>query len=299
PRTVYQFPKPTWIENIIATRSGSLLVTLINPGEVHLVDPSANTSSLVHAFAEQNATLGITEYAPDVFAVVAGNFTYADVTTEAGSWSIWSLDVRNGTSQPLVSKIVDVPASQLLNGLAALDATTLFVADSGLGHILQVDIAAGTYRVALDHPSMKVVPGKAFGLGVNGLKVNGGYVYYTNSGANSLTRVPVDNTGAVVGAYETLASNYTALADDIGVTDDGAVFSNDEANNRVLRVEPNGHIEVIAGGLNSSVIPNPTSLTLGRTWHDRNFVYVGTTGGVGAPINGTFTEGAKVVAVQI
>jgi hypothetical protein len=77
------------------------------------------------------------------------------------------------------------------------------------------------------------------------------------------------------------------------------VFGTDEPGHSIYRVEPNGHIETIAGNVNSSVISGPTSLTLGRTWKDRNFVYVGATGAVGAPINGTFSEGAKVVAVQI
>jgi hypothetical protein len=221
PRTIYQFPKPTWIENIIATRSGPLLVTLINPGEVHVVDPATNSSSFVSSFANLNATLGITEFAPDVFAVVAGNFTWSTVTTDPGSYSVWKLDLRNGTSYSSVSKIVDIPESRLLNGMAAVDDNTLLISDSGIGHVVKVDIAAGTYSVAIDHPSMKPVIGTHLDLGINGLKINGGYLYFTSSGLNTVMRVPIDKTGAVVGEYQTLASNYTAFLDDCAVTDDG------------------------------------------------------------------------------
>jgi hypothetical protein len=64
-------------------------------------------------------------------------------------------------------------------------------------------------------------------------------------------------------------------------------------------VKPNGETEVLAGDPQSSVLPGPTSAAFGRTVNDANTIYVTTSGALFAPINGTYTEGAKVVAVKL
>src|SRR4051812_9765144 len=77
-KTIYQYPLPTWIENIAATSSGHLLVSFLTSPELHLIDPSADppTSTLAYSFVGDGSNitglLGIAELQKDVFAFVAG-----------------------------------------------------------------------------------------------------------------------------------------------------------------------------------------------------------------------------------
>jgi hypothetical protein len=55
---------------------------------------------------------------------------------------------------------------------------------------------------------------------------------------------------------------------------------------------------VIAGSLNSTLLAEPTSCAFGRTAADRHILYVVTGGALAAPVDGSITIGAQVVAVD-
>lgn len=55
---------------------------------------------------------------------------------------------------------------------------------------------------------------------------------------------------------------------------------------------------VVAGAQQESVVAGAIAGTFGRTSADRHILYVVTDGGLASPINGTFVEPAKVVAVD-
>ncbi|KAF2183463.1 hypothetical protein K469DRAFT_582736 [Zopfia rhizophila CBS 207.26] len=298
PETIYQFSNPTWIENIASLRNGSLLVSIIDRPELQLVHPSTNqpSATLIHSFTCSTSVLGITELAPDVFAVISGNYTTTGGSVP-GTYSVWNVDLNGPTAK--VEKIAGVPEGQLLNGIAALNEHTLLIADSNAGNVILLDTTTGKSEVVLDHESMKPVPGAPIPIGINGLKIHDGYLYYTNSFQETLSRVKVDRkTGTAVGAFETVATNLP-LADDFDVAKDGTAFVTQNYGNVVNRVGVDGKVEVIAGNLNSSVVAGPTGAVLGKTWRDMDVLYVSTTGGLGSPVNGTFTEGGKVVAVRV
>ena len=79
--------------------------------------------------------------------------------------------------------------------------------------------------------------------------------------------------------------------------DDGSVFVAQPIANQVARVTNDGVVPV-AGNLNSSAVAGVTSVTFGRTWRDLGTIYVSTTGAITNPVNGTFTEGGKVVGYR-
>jgi hypothetical protein len=299
PKTIYQFPNPTWVENIFATRNGSLLASVVGSPELHLIDPFAGTASLVATFPEDtNATFGVTELTPDVFAVVRGNYSWATGTTDEGSYSVWKIHLNTKSTTPRFAKIADIPEALLLNGMTSLNDHVVLIADSKGGLIWKLDISTGKYSVAIDHPSLKPVEGASIPIGVNGVKKVDEYLYYTNTFQNIVNRVKVDGHGAAAGPFQTIASNLT-IPDDLVVLDDGTIFTPRPFANTVERVHLDGKVETVVGNLNSSVVAGGTSVTLGRTWRDRNVGYVSTTGGVSQPVNGTFVEGGKIVAILL
>jgi hypothetical protein len=134
PRVVHEFPNPTWLENMAATRNGSLLTGVLSEtAALHLIDPFASPSSprngtygnvgnvdtLLHTFPSANSVFGISELEPDVFAVATGYYS-ATTGPTLNSSSLWSIDLSPLSSAlpPVVKKIVDLKDAKVANGIA-------------------------------------------------------------------------------------------------------------------------------------------------------------------------------------
>lgn len=307
-RTVYQFPNETWIENLAIRSNGKILVTLISAPEVWEVDPFAEptTAELVYSFPDAISLLGIAEYAPDVFAVNVGNFTYQTVTSEKGSWSVWSLDLReHGHSHPWpghggdkeeckARKITDIPAAELLNGMSSLptNPSTLLVADSGLGVVWHVDAMTGSYEIGIDEPEMKPNTSVPLHLGVNGIRFApdfDGYAYFTNTFKTPhFNRVPIDAEGKATGPVEVILDTVTpgGVPDDFSIDHEGNAYIADGAFNGLLKVAiAEMSTQIVVGGTDRSKIVGQTACNFGRAKRDvrRRTLYVTNTGGLAAP----------------
>lgn len=291
-RSIYRFPQGTWIENIAAPSNGNLLVTLLTSPELYSINPHSNppTASRVYSFSNTaynyTGLLGISELEPNVFAFVAGAIPK---TADPGFYSIWKADLSG--KNPDVSKIADIPGGQLLNGICTLNSRTLLIADSLAGNLIKLDTRTGTSTVLADDSTMK--PGtddRGFTSGINGVKYckATGQLYYTNSFLGKLFKVKLDcETGEIAGQIETVVSGLSE-PDDFSIDQDGNVYLAQGAANSVAKVDKNGRIRTVAGSLNSTDIPGPTSVTLGRTRDERGTIYVTTS-----------SSGGKIVAVQL
>ncbi|KAF2446891.1 hypothetical protein P171DRAFT_429834 [Karstenula rhodostoma CBS 690.94] len=307
-RTVFQFPKPYWLENIATTRTGHLLTSVLNkaPAELHIIDPAATydastaNTTLLHAFPGVNTVFGISEYAPDLFAVATGNYSPA-TGPEKGTFDIWSVDVSHlsthPTEKPKVRKIASLPSSAMVNGLAALSKDAILIADSFAGTVIRLDIPTGhTHTVINDSTTAFVAP-----LGINGLKVlhatDPPTLYYTNTGLSAVFAAPIDpRTGKLVGKPKTLAADQAA-PDDLAVTDDGTAFFARPYAGTLVRARAGEAAVVVAGAEGSQELGGVTSATLGRAYGDRGVLYVATMGGFDA--QGGYVEGGKIVAVSV
>ena len=308
-RTVYQFPNETWVENLAVRANGKILVTLISAPEVWEVDPFATptTAELVYRFPDAISLLGIAEYAPDVFAVNVGNWSDVTSTFQAGSWSVWSLDMggRNADSgwshgaQPRCEahKITDMPSALFLNGMAALPAnpSTLLVVDAGAGTIYRLDTVTGAHSIAINNPYLK--PNATFPviLGVNAVHFQPGindYVYFTNTFKSpAFARIPIHPTdGTQIGPVEVVVDS---VADLEGAPDDftfnaggNAAYIANGAFDGLLKVDvPSGTTEVVIGGTDRSKIVGQTACHFGRTEEDlkKGTLYITNTGGIAVP----------------
>jgi hypothetical protein len=78
-----------------------LLVTRYDTGEIWTVNSITEQATLVCSFpagANVNSSLGIDEYEDDVFAFNAGQVTPGDRFPIHGTWSVWSIDLKNWTA---------------------------------------------------------------------------------------------------------------------------------------------------------------------------------------------------------
>ncbi|EKG09677.1 Six-bladed beta-propeller TolB-like protein [Macrophomina phaseolina MS6] len=320
-RTLHQWPLGTWAENIAVRPNGNLLVTFISPSAaLHELNPASppDTSdpaaTLLHAFANATQATGIAELgdAPDVFAVVADSTVYrVDLRPAAdragNNNNNKNNNAANNGTAAAVTPIATIAGAGLLNGMASLPGTSiLLIADSELGAIWRLDAQTGApASILLRDPTMApsdADPNLPF-LGINGIRYGAdGHVYFNNSPLRLFCRVPVHpGTGDVAGAVQVVARGV--LADDFAVRWEAAegevvAYLAGLNDNVVTRVTLDGTKEVVAGNLNSSAVAGATAGAWGRTPKTGTTLFVTTGGGTGLPVNGTYVEGGKVVALR-
>ncbi|EFZ01930.1 hypothetical protein X797_004562 [Metarhizium robertsii] len=300
-RVIHQFPNGTWLENIAERRNGNLLLTLLDRPELYQIDPrNPANATLVHHFAGYTSLFGIAETSPDVFAIIAGNFT-PGIGTQEGSYAIWSADFA-GCKGAEVSKIVNVPEGKLLNGMTTLNANTgeVLVSDSGRGLVLRVDTKSRKYTRVLENDVFQPAPTAPIQLGINGIRLLGDHLYYTNTYASVYGRVAINpETGEAAGPFETISTGVKG--DDFVLDNQGNAYIAANPENDVVRVDREGVTKVLAGHLNSTLVPGPTAAWLGKApgRDGKRALYVATSGGRAGPINGTYTEGGKLLVLEV
>jgi hypothetical protein len=312
---VHQFPQPTWIENIAVRGNGQLLVTLLLTADLYLIDPvlsvtnpSSNiTAKRIHNFAPNKSVLGIAEVQPDHFYIIASNLTISPFVVNPGA-AVYSVDLTQYNSLTnegaVVNEVTALPTAGLLNGMATLDASKglVIMTDSVQGAIYVLNVHTGEYSILLQEPEM--APPPAGGLGVNGVKVlasNGTdvYIYFDNTNQSLFCRIPFSLSSLQqTGPVEILESGYSAddfTLDPLG----GFAYMADGNTNSINRIPlAGGPVTTVLGGANETIVEGPTSVAVGRGKNE--FVkYITTDGGSLAPIDGTFKEGGRVVALII
>jgi hypothetical protein len=180
---IYQFPNETWLENLVIRQNNQILVTVLSVPELWQVDPfHANSpATLVCRVPGATGLLGIVELQGDVFYAIAGNFTIATTESTSGSYSIWKIDIRSILRPAIVSKLTDIPEAVFLNGMAVLNKSKglVVIGDAGAGVVFTLDVGTGRYSKTIDDPTMK--PTDSFPIGINGMKIRGGYLYYSTT----------------------------------------------------------------------------------------------------------------------
>jgi hypothetical protein len=309
-RDVIVFPNGTWVENIAVRSNGNLLVTLINLPEVWEVNPLSGAAELVYSFPNANVSLGIAEVEHDIFAVNVGNFSGPGIGVP-GSWSVWTLDYNHHaprSNKPTGKKVTAIPSAVFLNGLAALPTKpgVILTGDSFLGEIFAVDTLNGHYSVAIDVPELARNTTSQIQLGVNGIRIHDGYLYFTNSdNAPLFAKIPLSINGSAAGPVETIAKspqypiNVGFQADDFALdtTAKHAFIATNPSNIIVKITIATGEQQVIAGKEFSASVAGATGVAFGRNRYDTQTLYIVTDGGLADPSSAGVT-GGKILALD-
>ena len=115
---VFKFKDGTKLENLAARSNGQLVLTSISDTTLRLLDPSRKNSKAqnVYTFPEATGLTGVIETTPDVFAIVAGNWSLKTFEGVQGSFAIWLVDFNK--DPPSVKQIAKIPEATSLNGIA-------------------------------------------------------------------------------------------------------------------------------------------------------------------------------------
>lgn len=318
-RIVTQFPNPTWIENIAVRSNGDLLITELLPKPIlyTIVNPASPAPQvrLLRDFSAEEPPVegltGIAEASHDVFVFVGGSTTNL-------SFHAWSVNFTSAahnpstTTGPIIKKIAELKDVKLPNGVATLPGSpsSVLIADSLAGLAWRLDILTGKSIVAaqtleMGAPSNETDPSKR--VGINGIKVHGGFLYFSNSNSRSIYRVKIRKDGTRdPSAHAQLVGRLpesVSFLDDFAVTSHGGkgatVFGTTSSDNRLWAFVQGKSPVVVAGELDKLTLAGSTAASFGRGKRDKDILYVVTSGGVGKPLNGSLTEGGKVAAVDL
>jgi hypothetical protein len=297
---VHQFPKPTWIENIAVRSNGDILVTLLTSPELYHISPSTKEAVLVHKFDGFLALTGIIEVKDDVFYIGAGNFHLQTFTNEQGSYKIYEVDMTgfSNTSDAKIKEVTHLTGAGLPNGFELLsrEAGIILIADSELGAVWKVNIKNGNVDKVIELDEMKPPPPPAMQMGINGLKVRDGYLYWSNTAKMLFCRIKIDGEGKATSAVEILETD--TLIDDFCFDKHGNAWLTQHGLNVLGVVKASGGVVTAAGSIDKLTVAGGTACQFGRTASDAAVLYFVTTGGMSAPVNGTEVEGGKVVAID-
>ncbi|XXG95718.1 hypothetical protein Hte_001988 [Hypoxylon texense] len=298
---VYSFPTE-FVENLHTLRDGSLLLTTMESptGHLYTLDPKAPEpqAKLVTSFdSNVTALTGIAQLPPyddDLYAVSGGLHT--SFAFERGSMSVYIVSLKTGT----VVDSIPVPDTATMNGMAALPRHPhmLLTADSIDGRILSVDARTREVGVWLEDAALGPGAHNASSsgvppVGVNGIRVRGDYLYFTNSSRGTFARIRIGPGGKPVGKPEVLARSpdVRQIYDDFTFDDEGNAYLAVHST-AVFKVTPDGVQTVFAGGGTDSPFKEPTSVALAR---DGKSIYVST----GGNFTATPREGGQVIEVQL
>ncbi|KAL5087938.1 hypothetical protein Trisim1_007344 [Trichoderma cf. simile WF8] len=309
---IAQFPAGTWIENIAVRANGNLLLTSFLPDatlyEVSDLDCLSPTVTRLFTIDSVTSLFGIVETSSDVFAVAGGNFSQSTGGVK-GTSRLWSIDFRHG--QPSYPKLItSIPDAVLLNGATTVPQNShiVLLADSILNAIWRVDVIKGTVDKAAQFPPQDTAPSQPVTIGINGIHIHDGFLWFTNDTATtnpstgsdetSMYRIKIDKNGYApinTAPEKTITLPSEALDDFIFGPDDRDIkWIATNSENKVLAAAPDGRYVRVAGAPSSFEVATATACQFGRTRRDSHVLYVTTGGG---KINGT-TEGGKVQALD-
>lgn len=283
-KTVHQFPDGYDAENLAVRQNGKVLVTIIDHPELYQIDPfhDGPAELVSNSFGPVSGLLGIIETCPDIFYVAAGVFNTTTLTSTPDSFSVWKVDLTSQQIPAPTTKIANFPG--FLNGMALLseEEDLVLLADSIAGIVWRLNVSSGETLPIIQIPEMLPPPPPAIQLGVNGIKIRDGVLYYTNTGARALYRLPIHADGTAAGNASVVASGLYTI-DDFQLNDRGDAIVALHFASQLVEVTPKGKKTVLVGN-DTLTLPIPAAVQFGRTFADRESLYVseggnGTTGG--------------------
>ncbi|KAK3380945.1 hypothetical protein B0H63DRAFT_474627 [Podospora didyma] len=288
---VYQYPDDTWIENLAILSSRHLLLTAFNIGsgsaaKLLTIDPdSVNpTPHVIAKLGNATALTGISALPGNRYAISGGEYgTFAFVN---GTMSLFIVSIKGNPPTGSVIDAIPVPDTLMMNGMVAVPSQpfTVLSADGVGGRILRINTRTRQVDVTWADPSLLGPGGNtALPVGVNGLRIRHGWLYFTNSGQGLFARVRIDRAGNKVGSEVQIIAKLTGPVDltnafdDFDLSSDGAAYVALEGSS-ILKFTSRGvQTTLVAGGQGSAVVvKTPTSVAVED---DGRMLYVTTGGG--------------------
>jgi hypothetical protein len=243
---VDQLPSDAWAEGLALRPNGDALVSRVDQPELFTIELASATRTngvgsddnefdtlrprTIHTFDDANGVFDVRRLpggsrakGEEEYAVLSGFADFANPGAASfHTFVLWRVVLEPGGDgvPSQVSKIAELPDAGVPVGLEPFGSLIL-LADTGKGCIWKIHVPTGKVSVFLEDPTMQPHDGDAFG--VNRIKVRGGYLWYTNTGMGTLSRVPVKSSEddiQPIGPVEPIADGLSNAADGLVMFDD-------------------------------------------------------------------------------
>lgn len=291
-RQLWNFTSYVDIENTNLRPNGQILMTTFTNASLYTLDPtfSSPTAELVASFTPSTALTGITSVGNDKFAVIGGvrgSYMYTNET-------VYTCDFSAG-SEPAIEVVATLPNAVMLNGMDSLPQkpSVVLIADSRVGAVWRVNTTDGDVAIAYQGDLLLPPENATVPIGINGLKVSNGYVYFTNTAKSLFARIAVTDEGVMHGEVETVAPLVQGEEeydwDDFVIDASGEIAYMAQSPNAIGRVNiGTGEMYTVFGDGNDTIsLIGPTSVALAE---DGVTAYVSTRGMQSSGISGQLVE---------
>jgi hypothetical protein len=283
PILVAQFPTTVWLENLVALSNGTILVCDAPGGTIYSLDPLSPTKSpnFIHHFTDSTSIFGITNPTQNTVAVSASNFSFATSSSAPGTNNVYLLEFGRHGEVSKVKKF-PVPTATWLNGITTVPGKPHFIlmADCEAGAVLRLDTRDGAVVTVSTDPLLSQ-PGGPLALGINGLHVYEGNLYFTNTLKTVFGKLAITTEGLSKDQpAEVVASAPTgSFFDDFSIGPEGTSYvavASPQGQNGIISITLNGTSAWVATWEPTSGISQATSTVFGRTARDRKVLYFST-----------------------
>ncbi|CAI4213069.1 unnamed protein product [Parascedosporium putredinis] len=208
---------------------------------------------------------GVTEIRHDVFGFAAGNFNTTDFTVEAGSWSVWTVDLTG--EEPVTELLADVPEAGFLLGTATYGTNSMLVADAAEGKVYKFDAETGAYEVIIEDDLLKPAADAQIPEAIHSIRNFGEELYFTNTFGNAFGHFFLNAVTAEVGEVN-IVTNLTSPLDFI-IDGNGTSYVG-QIGDGIVKVTQDGTVTPMWN------ITSATSLAFGRRKAEFDIIYAGT-----------------------
>ncbi|KAF2857324.1 hypothetical protein K470DRAFT_273378 [Piedraia hortae CBS 480.64] len=290
------------VENLAQTSKGDLILNpLTSQGRIYSVSPYASQPrpeviAILPNYPAADGLTGISEVWPGIFAV--GGQKLVGYAASPNTSGIYLLDVRSGVTHAKINKVASIPAIGIINGIVAIPNTGLvLVADSVYGRVYRVNTVTGKVDLVMEGDLFKPLDQSVnrISLGINGVKIRNGWLYFTSSARGLFGRVKISPRGDRQGKIQVIATldiAHTAAAYDDFTLDRNLNAYIGLQNNAIVKITPQGNQTVLATGVptvnGTYTVDGPSSVVIDR-WNPKK-LYVSENGGANGGKNGGLLE---------
>ncbi|KAK1750494.1 hypothetical protein QBC47DRAFT_393582 [Echria macrotheca] len=257
-----KFPNATRIENFNVLPNGHLLVTTLSSSDVFTVDPDAPSPQPEKVVTLEGSKLlfGVTPLANGLYAISGGAASAIPNRYEDSKIHIISLASKSAIDS------ISVPDVEFLNGLVTLPKRphVILGADSFGGRIVRIDTHTRETTIAWAHESLGWgTNSTGFQLGVNGIRIRDGYLYFSNARLGTFSRIRIDDDGKIIGKPKVIAylpglEDGAHLFDDFDFDREGNAYVTAHPSS-LVKITPGGKLTTVVGGDGTTTLSAPTS----------------------------------------
>ncbi|KAI1291426.1 hypothetical protein F5Y03DRAFT_33796 [Xylaria venustula] len=229
---ITQAPSESWFEGFVVRPNGKVLATRLDKPELYtfLAEDQSAIPQLVCTLPECNSLINICSipgYEDEYFVLSSTADLELVSHTNVRLWRV--IMGSDDSIPPKTIPVASVPDEGFCLGVTAISDRIVLLPDGKSACIWHLDTQTGKKTVFSEDESMSRGVCEAF-FGVNRLQIVGNFVYFTNSGAGKLCRLPIEFDPSHEEVGIRTAGPVQTIIDDLPSNLDGMAVAPDQSH---------------------------------------------------------------------